>query len=90
MELRELLVSKLAAYREEHNLTTYSLRKIERAKQPKPVGGVNVTTLNAIRDDPNFIPGKSTIKKLLVFFDVEFEETINGINIKEHADGNNN
>ena len=73
MSLRKDLVSKLIKYREEKGFTTYALRKIERAKQPKPIAGVNVTTLNSIEKDPTFAPSRDTIFSLLDFFNIKYK-----------------
>lgn len=73
MSLRKDLVSRLIEYRKEKGYTTYALRKIERAKEPKPIAGVNVTTLNSIEKDPAFSPSRDTIFSLLDFFGISYK-----------------
>ncbi len=73
MSLRDDLVEILIEYRKEKGYTTYALRKIERAKKPKPIAGVNVTTLNSIEKDPSFAPSRDTIFSLLNFFGIAYE-----------------
>lgn len=89
MDLRTLIVGKLKLYREANNYSTYQLRKLERNKdledgQKKPIAKINVTTLNRIEKEPDFIPHKNTIMKLLKFFEIDFVETFEGVKIIEH------
>jgi hypothetical protein len=72
MSLRKELVRKLIDCREESNYTTYALRKLERQKLPKPIGGVNVTTLNSIQKDPLFMPSTSTVIALCKHLNVPY------------------
>ena len=74
MNLRETIIKRLKEYRKEHNYNTYQLRKLERAKQPKPVAGINVTTLNQIEKDPNYIPTKAQQINLLDFLEIPYEK----------------
>lgn len=73
MSLKNEVIGKLKTYREENNYNTYQLRLLERAKEPKPVAGINVTTLNSIEKDPDYVPTKDMQIKLLNFFGIEYD-----------------
>jgi|TARA_R110000850_G_scaffold158407_1_gene282680 hypothetical protein len=72
MSLRKELVRKLIDYRLKNRYTTYALRKIERAKERKPIAGINVTTLNFIEKDPSFCPSRGTIIELCNFLELDY------------------
>jgi len=72
MDLKNLVINRLKEYREKHNYNTYQLRKIERAGEPKPIAGVNVTTLNLIQQGKK-VPTPEMQEKLLNFFGIKYE-----------------
>ena len=97
MDLRELLIECIVSFMDEHNYNTYNLRKLERANKGnpigRPIGTVNITTINSILKKPEFIPSRTTTKKLLEFFGIEYTEDINGlklVKLVKYEDKNSN
>ena len=82
--MRDLLKRKIEDFMSDNELTTYSVRKMVRAGEPNPIGGVGIATINKIRLDENYIPSRVTVIKLLNLFEIDYTESYNGIQLVQY------
>lgn len=79
--MRDFLKKKIEDFMLDNDLNTYKIRKMRDNGEENPMNGVGISTILKIRLDPNYIPSRSTIKKLLELFNVEYKEDYTGIKI---------
>lgn len=84
--MRDLLKEKIEEYMKDNELTTYSVRKMQQNGEENPLGGVGISTINKIRLEPDYIPSRVTIKKLLNLLNIEYKESYNGIELTNEED----